>query len=105
MTRAEVLELGFFTWYSSWSRLLAKGKTRKELERESKRVQRAIDKAATSHLRAVEATHSMTGSSQRRAQSRNVLAAAGDLRSELRAALEIHDLFPEHAKAPETPKR
>jgi hypothetical protein len=41
----------------------------------------------------------MQSNSQRRAQARNVTAAAGQEAIYLRGALEIHTLFPEHAKA------
>ena len=40
----------------------------------------------------------MTSQSQRRAQSGNVVAAAGEEKIAVRGALEIYDLFPEHTK-------
>lgn len=41
----------------------------------------------------------MQSASAARAHSRNTVAAAGELKGALSGALEIHELFPEHAKA------
>jgi len=40
----------------------------------------------------------MQSQSQRRAQTGNLTRAAGDKAIAIRGALEIHDLFPEHAR-------
>lgn len=90
------------TWYSPWMKQLARLHTRAELERQLYGARRDAEADARSHLRAIEATSSMQSQSARRAHSRNVMAAAGDRAIALNGALEIHDLFPEHAKAETT---
>jgi hypothetical protein len=72
--------------------------TRRELEKRIGIASETASKAARSHLRAIQATHSMTSQSQRRAQSGNVVAAAGEEKIAIRGALEIYDLFPEWTK-------
>jgi hypothetical protein len=42
----------------------------------------------------------MSGQSARRAHARNCVAAAGDELIAIRGAIEIHELFPEHAALP-----
>lgn len=54
--------------------------------------------ASESHLKAIQATGSMQGNSSRRAHARNVAAAAGETIIAIKGAIEIHELFPEHAK-------
>lgn len=54
--------------------------------------------SALQHLNAIAKSHSMSSNSQRRAQTRNVTAAAGDKAIAIRGALEIHELFPEFSK-------
>lgn len=91
-------DVSYENWYSSWMKQLARIHTRVEIEH---RLGIAVvdgAKAAAAHLRAIQATNSMEGQSQRRAQARNVAAATGDERIALSGALEIHELFPEHAK-------
>lgn len=92
-------DVDYSTWYSEWSRLLAKRLTRPELEKRLGVVSTELGRATQSHLGAIQASASMTGCSQRRAQTGNVVAAAGEERLALSGALEIHELFPEHAKA------
>jgi hypothetical protein len=92
-------DVSFDTWYSAWSKLLAKTYTRAELEKRAGIASDAGSKAARSHLRAIQATHSMTSQSQRRAQTGNVSRAVGEERMAITGALEIYDLFPEHTKA------
>lgn len=96
-------DVDFETWYSPWMKSLAATRTVAELERALYGAQKEAGKAARSHLRAVESTASMGGQSARRAHARNVTAAAGDYAIALDGALEIHELFPEHAKADEMP--
>lgn len=91
-------DVDFETWYSPWSKQLAQNYTRAELEKRLGIASENSAKAARSHLRAIQATHSMTSQSQRRAQSGNVVAATGEEKIALRGALEIYDLFPEHTK-------
>ena len=91
-------DVDYETWYSAWSKQLAKNYTRRELEKRVGIAAKAASKAAGTHLRAIQATHSMTSQSQRRAQSGNVVRAAGEERIAVSGALEIYDLFPEHTK-------
>ena len=88
-------DVDYETWYSPWMKQLALNYTRKELERRIHVSQADAGRAGRAHLRAIEATTSMTGCSARRAHTKNVAAAAGDTEIALRGALEIYDLFPE----------
>ena len=85
--------------YSDWSRQLAKDFTLPELEKRLGVAHRGREAATRSHLAAIDATHSMTSQSQRRAQTGNVVRAGYEERSALKNAIEIHAFFPEHAKA------
>jgi hypothetical protein len=91
-------DVTYETWYSPWMKQLAKNYTRTELEKRAGVASENGSKAARTHLRAIQATHSMTSNSQRRAQSGNSVAAAGEERIAINGALEIYDLFPEHTK-------
>lgn len=91
-------DVDYDTWYNPWMKQLALRYTRDELEDQLYGAGREAKRAAGAHLRAIEKTTSMRGRSQARAQTRNVAAAAGDFKIALDGALEIHDLFPEHAK-------
>jgi hypothetical protein len=91
-------DVDYSIWYSDWMKRLAKQHTRAELERMAGITTAVSRKAAGQHLRAIEATHSMGGQSQRRAHARNVVAASGDTKIAISGALEIYDLFPEHTK-------
>lgn len=93
----EKLDGGFEGWYSPWMRMLAKRLTVVEIEKRLGISSAAAKVAAGQHLAAIDATASMTGNSQRRAQTGNVTRAAGEEAMALRGALEIHELFPEHA--------
>ena len=91
-------DVNYQTWYSDWSKSLAKIYTKQEIEKSLGIAQVKLSDAARTHHNAVARSTSMTSNSQRRAQSRNVVAASGELAIALRCALEIHELFPEHAK-------
>lgn len=86
-------------WYSDWSKLLAKTKTKAEIEKALYGNEKSLKSASKAHLAAIKATTSMQAQSQRRAHSGNVLATCSEYKSALSGALEIHELFPEHAKA------
>lgn len=92
-------DVDYETWYSNWSRTLASNYTIRQLEERLYGVRAAGKKAAESHLRAIDATHSMQSQSARRAHTKNVVAASGDERLAIEGAIEIHELFPEHALA------
>ena len=91
-------DVDYETWYSSWMKNLAKQHTRTELDQMLYGAQSAANKAAHQHLRAVQRSHSMSSNSMARAHARNNVEASGELRIAISGALEIHDLFPEHAK-------
>jgi len=91
-------DIDFETWYSSWMKRLARQYTIEELETELNGAEAEAAKAAQSHLRAIQHTHSMSSNSQSRAHARNTTAAAGDYAIALGGAIEIHQLFPEMAK-------
>jgi hypothetical protein len=91
-------DVDYRTWYSDWMKYLAQCYTRAELEVMLHGKRREASIASAQHLRAIQATTSMQGQSQRRARTRNVAAAAGEYAIALRGALEIYDLFPEHTK-------
>lgn len=91
-------DVDYGTWYSAWSKALAEKHTLTELDRMLLGNRRSAVPAGMSHLRAVDATHSMQSQSQRRAQTGNVVRAIGETASAIRGAIEIHFLFPEHAR-------
>lgn len=92
-------DIDYETWYSSWMKQLAINYTRQQLEDSLNGTRSDIKRATNSHLRAIDATGSMTGCSGRRAKTRNIVGAIGDAAIALRGALEIYDLFPEHTAA------
>lgn len=96
-------DVEYDSWYSDWMKVLARTKTRKQLESMLGTSARDAAAGAASHLRAIEATGSMTGCSQRRAQMGNATSAAGEKMIAVSGALEIHDLFPEHAHNDQSP--
>lgn len=93
-------DVDYHTWYGDFPKRLAKMYTREELAAQLHKARGAMPTATTQHLRAVSGTTSMHSKSQRRAQSRNVVQGASETCLSLRVALEIHDLFPEHALHP-----
>lgn len=91
-------DVDYETWFTSWSKQLAKNYTVAELEVQLYGIQVAGKKAAKSHLMAIDASTSMTGNSMRRAHTGNVAGACGDKAIALKSAITIHELFPEEAK-------
>ena len=91
-------DVEYETWYTPWMKQLAATKTAAELESLLTGKRREAKAGAMSHLRAIDACYSMAGQSMRKAHARNVTAAAGDYAIAIEGALEIHELFPEHAK-------
>ena len=92
-------DIEYETWYSEWMKGLAKRMTRDEVLRELGVASGESARAAKTHHDAIARSSSMSSNSQRRAQARNVVAAAGEYKIALSGALEIHDLFPEHGKS------
>jgi hypothetical protein len=90
-------DVSYATWYSDWSKQLAKLMTLEQIEKELGCLVYESKKAAASHLRAIDATTSMQSQSQRRAQTGNVVRAVGERRMALSGARQIYYLFPEHA--------
>ena len=91
-------DVDYETFYSSWMKTLAKSNTMPELESKLYGAKYEANKSSQTHLRAIDRTHSMSSNSQARAHARNITAAAGDYAIALCGAIEIHNLFPEHAK-------
>jgi len=91
-------DIEYATWYSRWHKQLALQYTRDELNKMEKKAAERSKKAASYHLKAIQASTSMMGCSQRRAQTRNSLARESELRLAVEAAIEIYELFPEHTK-------
>lgn len=91
-------DVDYESWFSEWSKMLARRMTRSEILREMGVAQKETSRAAKSHHEAIKKTTSMSSNSQRRAHARNVVAASGEYHIALSGALEIHDLFPENAK-------
>lgn len=87
-----------FEEYSQWSQQLAKSYTRRELERQVGPAEWRVGQAAQAHLRAIEATTSMTSQSQRRAQTKNSMIGDYERFSAIKNAIELHDLYPEKCK-------
>ena len=54
--------------------------------------------AGLKHLATIDKSGSMQGNSSKKAAARNNVEREGQLKIDLRGALEIHELFPEFAK-------
>lgn len=91
-------DVEYEAWYSDWAKTLATRYSRAEIETQLGITQAELSRSTHAHEAAIKATASMSGCSQRRAQARNCVAAAGEYRLALKGALEIHELFPEFAK-------
>lgn len=91
-------DVDYHTWYSPWVKRLALSHTVPELQKMAGVAASEATRAAGTHLRAIKRTGSMQGNSMARAHSRNVVSAAGEKVLAAFAALEVHALFPEHAK-------
>lgn len=91
-------DVEYSTWYSTWMKQLAQNYTEQELECMLYGASKDAKHSALQHLNAIAKSHSMSSNSQRRAQTRNVTAAAGDKAIAIRGAIEIHELFPEFAR-------
>jgi hypothetical protein len=98
-------DVNYETWYTDWMKNLAKAYSKEELERRMRGAKGEANEAAKSHLRAIEKTSSMQSNSMRRAHARNVTAAKGDEAIALSGAIEIHEMFPEHAKGQVIPHK
>lgn len=98
MRKYEREDVEYASFYTSWMKDLAAIYSRNDLESMLHGTAKEAGKAARQHLAPIERTGSMQGNSSRRAHTRNVTAAAGEKRIAISGALEIHELFPEHAK-------
>lgn len=92
-------DVEYSTWYSKWMKDLAAAYSLDELHRMLNGTASDGKRNAAAHLRAIQRTGSMQGASQARAQSRNTVSATGEKACAIRGAIEIHELFPEQAKA------
>lgn len=84
--------------YSPWARLLAKTTTRRDLEKQHRKLAGESGRLKDSHHRAVMSTTSMAGQSQRRAHSRNAMVGNYEERMAVENALEIYRYYPEWTK-------
>jgi hypothetical protein len=89
-------DIEYDTWYNDWMKLLARTKTRQELNDMYYGASKTGKAAAKSHLNAMEKTGSQYNKCALRASMGNVVRAAGDTKIAIDGALEIYDLFPEH---------
>lgn len=94
-------DVSYATFYNPSMKRLALAHTRKELEGRFGIAGGEALAQAHCHLRAVERSASMSGNSGARARTRAGVEVAGQLKIDLAGALEIHDLFPEHARGDE----
>ena len=90
-------DVDFDAFYSDWMKRLAAQYSKGELEARLPGKCADVARSTAAHLRAIDATTSMKGQSSRRAHTRNCAAAAGEELMAIRGAIEIHELFPEHA--------
>ena len=91
-------DVDYETWYSDWMKRLALSHSKAELEKMLGKTQTSLEKSVKSHLSAIEATHSMTSNSGRRAKSRNSVAMDSETSGAIKGAIEIYELFPEKVK-------
>ena len=84
--------------YTAYARQLAKKHTRKELEAMLQGGNATQEAYAIQHLAAIKKTTSMQSNAARRANARNKLSAQYTKINAIRNAIEIHDVWPEHAK-------
>ena len=90
--------------YSEFSRQLAKNYTKKELEKQLAKIEKELQSATDSHLKAINRSISMQSQSQSRAMNRNRVSFAGQRKRDLQNALEIHEYYPEKVKHEEVMK-
>lgn len=96
MIKYTAKDIDYNTWYSDWAKRLALSVSKIELETRLMIEEAKTKRLANSHLESINKTGSMSSNSQRRAQSRNALAANYDLIIALKSAIEIYNLFPEY---------
>lgn len=84
--------------YSPWSRQLAKGYSKDQLESMLYGSKKDLTKATQSHLNAINKSSSMQGNSQARAQSGNSVSGAYEKKNAIENALELYEYYPEFTK-------
>lgn len=84
--------------YSKWSKDIARLFTREEICKQLNYNNSLRKRLSLSHFQAVESSHSMTGNSQRRAQSRNSMVGNYEKFRAHKNALEIYCYYPEETK-------
>ena len=84
--------------YSAFSRQLARDYTRKELEKMLSKLEGEQFRNTQIHLHAIEKSASMTGNSQHRAQSGNVVRGNYEQCRFIKDAIEIHRYYPPRAR-------
>jgi hypothetical protein len=91
-------DVDYETFYSSWMRQLASNHHKNELEIMLYGAKAAAETSTRTHLNAIQKSSSMTGRSMARAHARNCASLSGDRGIAISGAIEIHELFPEHAR-------
>ncbi|QSL63961.1 hypothetical protein G0D86_29685 (plasmid) [Burkholderia multivorans] len=91
-------DVQFDSWYSEWMKQLAATYTLDELHRMLEATESEALRACKRHHESIRKSTSMQSCSARRAHARNLVEAAGERRIAIAGAIEIHELFPEHAK-------
>jgi hypothetical protein len=84
--------------YSAFSRKLAQTHPKAELEKKLRQLEGEQSRNTNAHLAAIDKTSSMTGNSQHRAQSGNVVRGNYEQRRFLEDALEIYKQYPDKTK-------
>jgi hypothetical protein len=84
--------------YSPYARQLASKYTRAQLEAMLQESETATRRYSRQHLGSIKKTTSMQSNSARRANTRNKMSAEWERMNAVRNAIEIHDVWPEHAK-------
>ncbi|CAJ9291915.1 Uncharacterised protein [Burkholderia pseudomallei] len=91
-------DIQFETWYSDWMKRMAATYTLDELRQMLGATEAEAGRACKQHHDAIGKSTSMQSGSARKAHARNLVESAGQRRIAITGAIEIHELFPEHAK-------
>lgn len=99
MRQYERKDIDYETFYNPNMKRYAKGYTIAELNKMLGKANVDSIKATNSHRLAIEKSSSMQANSSNRAKTGVSVEIAGQLKLDINGALEIHELFPEFAKA------
>lgn len=88
-------EVDYTSWYSEWSKRLAKTKSLQDLFGIYWSIEHKREGLRNSHHNAISKSTSMTSNSQHRAQTKNAMLGNMDYYFAVLGAIEIYELFPE----------